>query len=229
MIKVNRGLAGIIVLCIAVMFTQSGYCNSFIDNVKGIFSKEKRVEMPKTEMVVVDTIADINKLSLLKNINSPLLSVKAKAAIVEKQQQLADKLVDKGYDASLLRDSEVVMVTIATEYLFAPNATVLMDGADKIIALLVEYAKVNGYYKVLLAMHSDDTGSDYYKNMLCNDRVEVVASIFDSTDCVVSYAMGDSNPLFDNNTVANRNANRRLEIYFVPYKVMIAKGEKEIL
>ena len=45
-------------------------------------------------------------------------------------------------------------------------------------------------------------------------------------DYVVPYALGDTDPLVDNNSVEHRKTNRRLEIYLVPEKTMIQQAKK---
>lgn len=232
MINLNRWLRIVVVLCITMLITQDIYSNNFFDNLKGLFKKEnsvKKSKKSKSELVVVDTISNIYELTLSDNIYAPLLQAKAKNVITTKQQKLVDKLTSNGYSATTMRDGEVVKITIVTDKLFAPNDTILMDSASELIFPLVEYAKVDDYYKVMLAIHSDDTGSELYKSMICNARVDAIGSLFDGTKSLVSYAMSDTEPIFDNKSVKNRAANRRLEIYFVPYKVMIVKGEKGIL
>jgi len=47
-----------------------------------------------------------------------------------------------------------------------------------------------------------------------------------SVDYVVPYALGETDPLVDNNSVDNRKRNRRLEIYLVPDEVMIQQAKK---
>ncbi len=252
MVKVNRWFGVMVILCVSVLCAQDVYSGSFGDGVKSIFKKETWVKKDKSdndkvksdkvkggkrkrgrnkrEKLVVDTMTSVYGLSLSENIYSPLLQEYSKDAIKAKQQELVYKLMYDDYNVTAMRDGEVVMVSIAAEDLFLPNDTVLMDGAAELIQPLVKCVNgVDGYYKVLLAMHSDDTGSQDYKNMLCAARVKSVGELFDGVSYVVSYAAGDSAPLLDNKSVKNRAANRRLEVYFIPYKAMIVKGEKGTL
>ena len=43
---------------------------------------------------------------------------------------------------------------------------------------------------------------------------------------MVPYALADTDPLVDNNSMDNRKRNRRLEIFLVPEEVMIAQAKK---
>jgi outer membrane protein OmpA-like peptidoglycan-associated protein len=84
-------------------------------------------------------------------------------------------------------------------------------------------------------MHSDNTGSSAYTLNLTRQRVNAIFDWFDengSVDYVVPYALGDTEPMVDNNivvdnnSVENRKRNRRLEIYLVPEKVMLQQAKK---
>ncbi len=86
-----------------------------------------------------------------------------------------------------------------------------------------------GSYKMLLDMHSDNTGSSEYTLNLTRQRVNAIFDWFDENgivDYVVPYALGETDPLVDNNSVENRKRNRRLEIYLVPEKTMLQQAKK---
>ena len=83
---------------------------------------------------------------------------------------------------------------------------------------------------MLLVMHQDNTGSDRYTLHLTRSRVNSVYDWIDanaSTEYVVPYALGSTEPLVENNSVANRKFNRRLEIYLVPEQSMIQAAKKK--
>ena len=89
-----------------------------------------------------------------------------------------------------------------------------------------------GFYKMLLVMHSDNTGSSEYTLNLTRKRVNNIFDWFDengSVDYVVPYALGENDPVVDNNSVENRKRNRRLEIYLVPEKTMIQQAKKGVI
>lgn len=129
---------------------------------------------------------------------------------------------DKAYKVESMRKGEVIVVTIPTDVLFAPNDTLLIDGAgDKWLTVFLQYLQRPGKYKLLLAVHSDNTGSKYYTENLTAQRIEALYEWFDSKNregakYVFGYPMGDTQSLFENNTRANRASNRRLEIFIVP-------------
>ena len=105
--------------------------------------------------------------------------------------------------------------------------------ADKIqekqLEPFLRMVKNPGFYKLLLVMHSDNTGSPEYTLNLTRQRVNTIFDWFDengSVDYVVPYALGDTDPIVDNNSVENRKRNRRLELFLVPEKTMIQQAKK---
>lgn len=85
-------------------------------------------------------------------------------------------------------------------------------------------------YRVMLVMHTDNTGSEPYREQLTVDRVNAVFDWFDNsgsdTRYLFSYALGDDMPLRPNDSMDNRDKNRRLEIYLVPGSKMVQQAQK---
>ncbi|MBP3589614.1 MAG: OmpA family protein, partial [Muribaculaceae bacterium] len=77
------------------------------------------------------------------------------------------------------------------------------------------------HYKVLVAVHADDTGDDAYSDALTEARANAVDDLLwqlagrDDTNVVI-YGLGKDEPLNDNTTRTDRRANRRIEFYIVP-------------
>lgn len=128
------------------------------------------------------------------------------------------------------RNKEVLLITIPAHLLFAPNDTELKNGADDYLAPIKRYLKDPDMYRVMLVMHTDNTGSAPYRDTLTEDRVNAVFDWFEHSGVdsryLFSYAMGDDMPLFPNNSMENRDKNRRLEIYLVPGKKMVEQAKK---
>jgi outer membrane protein OmpA-like peptidoglycan-associated protein len=128
-----------------------------------------------------------------------------------------------------MRDNEVIVVTIPAGQLFGPNDTILSNLGKTSLKPMLQYLQNPGFYKMLLVMHSDNTGSDAYTLELTRSRVNAVFDWFEdngTVEFVVPYALGDTDPLVDNNSMVNRKRNRRLEIYLVPDNVMINQAKK---
>lgn len=128
------------------------------------------------------------------------------------------------------RNKEVLLITIPAKLLFAPNETLLNDKAGNYLAPFKRYLKDPDTYRVLLMMHTDNTGSELYRDEITEERVESIFEWFDEQGCDTSYlfpyAMGDDIKLVENDSQANRDMNRRLEIYLMPGKKMLDKAKK---
>ena len=173
---------------------------------------------------------DIYDLSLDDNLETPEInSDKHSARIQDYQYDVAVSLKKQNYDVELMRDNEVIVVTLPAGQLFAPNDTVLTSLGMASLKPFLKFLNNPGFYKMLLVMHSDDTGSRQYTENLTRARVNAVFDWIDengSVDFVVPYALGASDPMVDNNSMDNRKRNRRLEIYLVPEEVMLAQAKK---
>ncbi|MCH5225401.1 MAG: OmpA family protein [Muribaculaceae bacterium] len=128
------------------------------------------------------------------------------------------------------RNKEVLLITIPAHLLFEPNDTELRGGAGEYLAPLKRYLKDPDMFRVLLVMHTDNTGSVEYRDRLTYDRVNSVFDWFEDsgadTRYLFSYAMGDDMPLKPNDSLENRRQNRRLEVYLVPGTKMVNQAKK---
>lgn len=173
---------------------------------------------------------DIYELSLDDNLDMPSIDNEKHAERVQAYQyEVAVKLKKQNFDVELMRDDEVIVITLPAGQLFAPNDTTLTSLGMVSLKPLLPFLANPGFYKMLLVMHSDDTGSKRYTESLTRARVNAVFDWIDenaSVDFVVPYALGASDPLVDNNSMENRKRNRRLEIYLVPDEVLLAQAKK---
>lgn len=85
-------------------------------------------------------------------------------------------------------------------------------------------------YRVMIVMHTDNTGSGAYRDRITEERANAVFDWFEEsgvdTRYLFSYAMGDDMPVYPNDSMENREKNRRLEIYLVPGKKMLEQARK---
>lgn len=173
---------------------------------------------------------DIYELSLDENLEVPeIKNDKHADKIQDYQYDIAIGFKQSNYDVEVMRDGEVIVITIPASQLFDANDTVLNKVGAELLKPFLRMIKNPGFYKMLLVMHSDDTGSEYYTLNLSRQRVNAIFDWFEengSVDYVVPYALGDTDPIVDNNSVENRKRNRRLEIYLVPEKTMIQQAKK---
>ena len=176
---------------------------------------------------------DIYDLSLDENLLLPEIKNDKQAdKIQDFQYEMAVAFKKSNYDVEIMRDDEVIVVTIPASQLFDPNDTVLNQLGEERLKPFLRMIKNPGFYKMLLVMHSDNTGSEVYTLNLTRQRVNAIFDWFEangSVDYVVPYALGDTDPIVDNNSVENRKRNRRLEIYLVPEKTMIQQAKKGVI
>ena len=176
---------------------------------------------------------DIYDLSLDENLVLPEIKNEKQAdKIQDYQLDMAVAFKKSNYDVEIMRDDEVIVITIPASQLFDANDTVLNQVGEERLKPFLRMIKNPGFYKMLLVMHSDNTGSESYTLNLTRQRVNAIFDWFDengSVDYVVPYALGDTDPIVDNNSVENRKRNRRLEIYLVPEKTMIQQAKTGVI
>jgi outer membrane protein OmpA-like peptidoglycan-associated protein len=176
---------------------------------------------------------DIAELSVEDNIMSPDVPKKALAKVKNKQATLTSTLTAKGLKVERMRNDLVRIITVPVSELFAPNDTVLSTYATKTLDLFVPYLKVPDMYKVLVVVHSDNTGSEEYLNHLTDARSQAIVDYFSrkklNTDGVIPYGYGTDEPLAPNDTRANRAMNRRVDFYFIPGPEMIERAKNGTL
>ena len=198
--------------------------------------KPKKKQEPK-EAVQPVRDENLDDMSFIEMINSVPLDEKS-AALIRKFQEkegrnrlhTRDYNSKNGSSVETFRNKEVLLVTIPASKLFGPNETELRHGADAMLAPLKRYLKDPDMYRVLMVMHTDNTGSEKYRDYITEERA---ASVFDwfasqgvETKYLFPYAMGDEMPLVRNNSMENRDKNRRLEVYLMPGKKMLDLAKK---
>lgn len=171
-------------------------------------------------------VSEPEERTLAGEIATPAVPEKASRAVKTYMHQQAESLNRLGYDVKSTRNGEVLIVTIPTDKLFAPNDTVILEAyAGKLLEPFCAYFKTPGRYKLLLAVHTDDTGKSSYTEKLAIDRVMSVWGWFDrqieNREQLQGFGVGSVDPLAPNISRENRAANRRLEIFIVPGEELI--------
>jgi len=153
-------------------------------------------------------------------LSTPAIPNKQVGALVRAMNTHAQSLIEQGYNVELMRDDQVIAVTIQLDKLFKPNEVVLLNSSAKLLQPFTFFTRHYGKFKLLLAVHSDDTGSETYRRWLCEQRIISLYDFFDSHGntpaMIYGYPISNELPLTDNNTRINRSLNRRLEIFIVP-------------
>lgn len=162
------------------------------------------------------------------NINHPKPPQKQKEILASAMQQLERTLRELGYRTTRVRSGEVVMVTIPCSTLFDPNSVELRPKASATLSQLLPYIKRSDNYKVIVAVHADNTGDEEYSDRITADRANAIDEYFVALNGkrdtgLIPYGLGADEPVAPNTGVRNRAANRRVEIYFVPTSSYIDK------
>lgn len=138
----------------------------------------------------------------------------------------------KGAIVSTIRNGEVIKVSLPASLLFVPNDTVLNSDAEMSLRPLLTFMR-RDLTDLLITGHSDNTGSQSYIKRISASRANVIEAWFlrnGVTDKEMSvFAFGDTQPLFDNNSMENRAKNRRITFYLVPNQEMIKQAKRKRL
>lgn len=165
-------------------------------------------------------------LSLEENIQTPAIGKRYKEKVKARMSSLRRELSKSGLAISSLRDGEVLMVTIAADKLFAPNSTDLKDSAKNLLDRFADIVRQSDDYKILVAVHTDDTGDDIYADNITCDRANAIDSYLtalsgqDSAN-LIPYGLGRDEMIGGNHSIKSRRTNRRAEIYIVPDEMLI--------
>ncbi len=181
--------------------------------------------------------AQLDDMSFIEMINSVELDKKSSDLVKKFQDKEGRNPLHSRYYNSkngclveTFRNKEVLLITIPASKLFMPNEVELRPDASAYLSPIKRYLKEPDMYRVLIVMHTDNTGSEAYRDHLTEERSSAVFDWFVSqgvdTSYLFPYAYGDEMPLVENNSMSNRDKNRRLEIYLVPGKKMADQAKK---
>lgn len=172
-------------------------------------------------------------LDLESNLSLPEIPKSCVQRVTAYMNQVATDLAKQRYMVDLLRDDEVILVTIPTDELFLPNDTLLSPSAAGRLTPLMKLLKEPLMYKLMYAVHTDNTGSEYYNMQLSHKRngsvYDYILDAVSEDQIVIPYEFGDTDPIESNESRQGRQANRRLEIFFVPGPRMIELAHKNML
>lgn len=161
------------------------------------------------------------------NIETPKVPAKVAHDIREHMQNIRKALEKHKLVVETERSGEVVNIKIPCSVFFAANDTVLKPASLDKLRLLSDVLKYPTMYKVIVAVYSDNTGDDEYNDHLTMTRANIIDDFLyclvpDGVEAnIVPYGMGSVDPRVENNSITNRDLNRRVEIRIVPEWQMI--------
>ena len=134
-----------------------------------------------------------------------------------------------GATVSTMRNGEVLKVAIPASLLFLPNDTTLISKPETALGPVLVLMR-EGMTDLVITGHSDNTGSAAYLENLTAKRAQAVFDWYAGNGIANKYmsfyAYGDSQPLYDNDSMENRSANRRITLYIIPNEEMIKKAKR---
>lgn len=168
-----------------------------------------------------DLPADNLDMSVAENLAVPAVPQKAKNYVKGAMDQLRRYFVRDGFDVAMLRDDEVIEITVPCAALFAPGAVELKESAAAVLKPFGVVVREPAKYKVLVTVHTDDTGDNMYADSITAARANAIddylwelASEQDTN--VIPYGIGRDEPIGPNSSIVSRAANRRVEFLIIP-------------
>lgn len=136
--------------------------------------------------------------------------------IGKKMDQQAKELTQAVPTAQVQRVGEGINMTFESGLMFAINSSEINDSYKADLAsaaeVFVKYPETN----ILVEGHTDDTGADDYNMTLSEKRAKAVADFFISkgvaANRITQKGYGETQPKYPNDSDANREKNRRVEI-----------------
>lgn len=164
---------------------------------------------------------DALEMSVDENHATPEVPKKAKTYVVTAMDQLRRHLVKNGMTIEPLRDGEVLEITIPCSVLFASGSLELKKAGAEFLRPLGMVAREPNRYKMLVTVHTDDTGDDAYADSISAARANAIDDYLwqlagEKETNVIPYGIGKDEPRLPNTSRTNREANRRAEIFIVP-------------
>ncbi|HBG40762.1 MAG TPA: hypothetical protein DDZ96_09030 [Porphyromonadaceae bacterium] len=156
----------------------------------------------------------------------------AGALIGNKMDKQAAELEQiEGAQVEKINDGEAIKVTFESGILFATNSSTVNQTSRTSLDKFAASLQNNPDTDVKIYGHTDSTGSDAINDPLSKRRAESVYNYLVSKGItgarMVTEGYGSQQPVADNNTVAGRAQNRRVEVYILPNTKMIQDAKQQ--
>ena len=177
---------------------------------------------------------DVWDLAIEENVNYPIVPQQMQSQISQHIKTQYEYLKSKGYSIKLIRNNEVLMITIPIDSLFRTNMyNYIKKSGEESLCPLIQYLKIKEMYRMILAVHHDDTLSSESADILTYERVlyliDWLSSKTANANDVIPYSMGNAYPITSDKSSYGREKNRRLEIFIVPGKTMLELADEKKL
>jgi outer membrane protein OmpA-like peptidoglycan-associated protein len=122
--------------------------------------------------------------------------------------------------ANIQRNADLLAVTFKSDVLFDTNSAALKAGSYDEISRVAQVLNQYPETTIMIAGHTDSTGSDTYNQQLSEQRAMAVKNALTGQGVnpvrMSAIGYGESKPIADNNTESGRQTNRRVAITITP-------------
>jgi outer membrane protein OmpA-like peptidoglycan-associated protein len=133
--------------------------------------------------------------------------------------------------ATVERVGEGIKITFDSGILFDTNSAAVQSAGRQNLVNLAEILQKYADTDILIEGHTDATGSEEYNLRLSENRARAVATILEGAHVVPTrftiMGYGEAQPVGDNDTMAGRQANRRVEIAIMANDKLKDAAEKK--
>ena len=169
---------------------------------------------------------DVLELRLDENIATPAVPKKAKQYVVATMDNLRRHLNKNGFNAKSMRQGEVLKIVIQASDRFSPCSVELKPSVKDKFRSLGVVTREPSNYKLIVAVHTDDTGDSVYADSISAARANAIDDILwemagEIDTNVIPYGIGKDEPIDKNTSRQGRAVNRRVEMYIVPDKGLL--------
>jgi outer membrane protein OmpA-like peptidoglycan-associated protein len=182
----------------------------------------------RAEETADDEEIDEFEMSVTENLATPVIPGKSKALVSAFMQRLYQSFNSKEYTTNMLRNNEVIHVVMPCSTLFGANDIELKASGKTQLAAFRQVVANPTLYKVLVAVHTDNTGDEMYADSITEARATAIDQymyeLSGGVDTgVIPYGIGRDEQVTDNSTMEARSKNRRVEFYVVPTLALVDK------
>lgn len=142
------------------------------------------------------------------------------------------RLKNRNYEfAQLGVNDGVLKVTVPSRLLFQQDDSLLTVQADGVLRPFLRLVRGDeALARVVVECHSDNNGSEKYLSHMTSGRARAIATWLRKQGVqpqqISSYGIGNKVSRTDNASMAARERNRRVTLYFVPNKRMLKMAKK---
>lgn len=191
------------------------------------------IQLNAFELIEDSDSIDVWSLTVDENIKYPVVPNEVTNIVqcnIKKQYINLKKL---GYNISLVRNNEAIMITIPIDNLFDSNTyNEISYQAKSYLEPILPFFRIKEMYRVVFLLHHDNSLCSKDADYITNERVLTLSEWFVSkcsnAKSLIPYSMGADFPIAAESTHKVNERNRRLEIFILPGQTMIdlAKDNK---